>query len=477
MGTSVGRETSEFSGQHWHFVGILGSGMQAMARYAAERGVSVTGSDVQPSPAAADLRRLGIQVQLSQDKANFDRATNLVVISQAIEESNRELVHARELGLEVVKYPELLGRLMDAQPGIAVAGAHGKSTTTAMIAYVLYRAGRDPSYLIGADVPQLGGGSHHGTGEYLVAEACEYRRSFLYLAPHVGVISNIDLEHTDYYHDIWDIQEAFCDFAGQIDADGALVLNADDANSRVAADAAQCEVVRYGIDDSKAQCRAERIWRAKKHTNFNLVYKGKQQGRFSIQLYGTHNIYNTLAAIAACHQAGLSFDEMRLPIAEFEGAARRLQLLGEPWDVAILSDYAHHPSEIRASLAATKQRFPNRRVFCLFQPHQYSRTLAMLPQLAEAFRGSWTTLVTDIFAARDSEEDRQRVSATDLVQLMNHLAMTAHYVPELSDLEDIAVAEVVPRDVVLVMGAGNVWRVARNIVPRIAEKGRRQIAA
>ena len=190
-----------------------------------------------------------------------------------------------------------------------------------------------------------------------------------------------------------------------------------------------------------------------------------------------YDIVLFLATIAACHLAGVEFEEMREPIAEFEGAARRLQLLGEPWSVAIVSDYAHHPNEIRASLAATRQRFPHRRVFCVFQPHQYSRTRAMLPELAEAFRESWTTLVTDIYAARDSEEDRQRVSASDLVQQMNHIGLTAHYIPEFSDIEDMAVGDVVPRDVVLVMGAGNIWQVARNIVPRIAEKGRRQIAA
>ena len=477
MGTTLGTKRSDLSGEQWHFIGIGGSGMQNMACYAAERGVQITGSDVHPSPAIDDLAKRGMRIALGQDKANFDRSTNLVVVSQAIADDNPELVEARRLGIEVVKYPELLGKLMDYQRGIAVAGSHGKTTTAAMTAYVLQRTGRRPSYLIGADVPQLGGGSHYEPGEYFVAEACEYKRSFLHLAPHIGVITNIDEEHLDYYYDLWDIQQAFRDFAEQVDEDGALLVNMDDRNSRTVVDAAVCPVLRYGLDSPDAEYRAERVWRAKKHTNFNLVYRGKKNGRFSMQLYGTHNVYNTLATIAACHLAGVEFEEMREPIAEFEGAARRLQLLGEPWSVAIVSDYAHHPNEIRASLAATRQRFPHRRVFCVFQPHQYSRTRAMLPELAEAFRESWTTLVTDIYAARDSEEDRQRVSASDLVQQMNHIGLTAHYIPEFSDIEDMAVGDVVPRDVVLVMGAGNIWQVARNIVPRIAEKGRRQIAA
>ena len=468
---------SSFANEHWHFVGILGTGMRALARYASEKGIHITGSDVQRSPAMDELVKRGINVQLDQEKAHFDDATNRVVISQAINEDNPEIVHAQRMGIEVVKYPELLGELMDLQPGIAVAGSHGKSTTSAMMAYVMQRAGLDPSYLMGAGVLQLQGGSDCGTGDYLVAEACEYKRSFLYMAPHIGVITNIDLEHTDYYYNLSDIQHAFCDFARQIDPDGHLILNADDPNSQAVRKAARGEAISYGIDEETATYRADRVWRAKKHTNFDLLYNGEKQERFSIKLYGTHNVYNALACIAACHRAGMGMSDIREHIESFQGAARRLQLLGEPWDVAILSDYAHHPKEIRASIAAAQQRFPNRRIFCVFQPHQFSRTRSMLPELADAFDEAWQTFVTDIYAARDSEADRRSVTASDVVQRMNHIGLTAHYVPEFRDIEELIVREVVPEDVVLVMGAGNIWQVARNIVPRIDQKGRDQIAA
>ncbi len=468
---------SDFANEHWHFVGILGTGMRALARYASERGVHITGSDVERSPALEELMKRGINVQLDQTTGHFDDATNRVVISQAISEDNPELIQAQQMGIEVVKYPELLGELMERQPGIAVAGSHGKSTTSAMIAYVMQEAGRDPSYLIGANVPQLDGGSHCGSGKHLVAEACEYKRSFLHMAPHIGVITNIDLEHTDYFYNLEDIQQAFCDFGSQIDTDGRLLVNADDPNSQKVCKSAQCETVSYGIDADDAHYRANRVWRAKKHTNFDLMYNGEKQGRFSTKLYGTHNVYNALACIAACHSAGMPMDDIRENIEDFEGAARRLQLLGEPWNVAVLSDYAHHPKEIRASIAAAQQRFPNRRIFCIFQPHQYSRTRSMLPELAEAFEESWETFVADIYAARDSEEDRRSVSSSDLVQQMNHIGETAHYVPEFQDIEELIVREVVPDDVVLVMGAGNIWQVARNIVPRIDKKGQEQVAA
>jgi len=477
MARSTGKGNSELAGQHWHLIGILGTGMQALARYASERGVRVTGSDVRPTPAMRELMRRGIHVRLGQDSRGFNPTPDLVVVSQAIGEDNFELREARRLGLELVTYPELLGRFMEEQPGVAVAGVHGKSTTAAMIAYVFHRAGADPSYLIGADIPQLGGSARYGRGEYFVAEACEYKRSFLYLWPRIGVITNVEPEHLDYYHGMWDIQQAFRDFASQVDAEGAIVLNADDPNALLTAEAAVCKKLKYGIDDPKAHYRAERIWRAKKHTNFDLVYKRKPRGRFSIRLYGTHNVYNALAAAAACHEAGVDFEQIRAAFADFEGPARRLQLLGEPWDVAILSDYAHHPTEIRASLAAAQQRFPKRRIFCIFEPHQFSRTRMMLPELAAAFEEAWVTLITDIYPARDSDEDRSSVSAMDLVHLMNHNGLTAHYVPEFADVEDIIVGDVVPGDVVLVMGAGNVWEIAQNIVPRVEEKGRRQIAA
>ncbi|MHC4787785.1 MAG: UDP-N-acetylmuramate--L-alanine ligase [Planctomycetota bacterium] len=467
----------DMSKRKLHFIGILGTGMRAMAAYAAGRGARVTGSDLQATPAADALCRLGIRLDLQQEGRTLQKDTDLVVISQAIADENPELVRARRLGLEVVRYPELLGMLMQGQKGIAVAGTHGKSTTSSIIAYVMRRAGLDPSFMIGADIPQLGGSSHRGAGQYLVAEACEYKRSFLYLQPHIGVITNVDEDHLDYYYDMWDIKEAFADFARATCEEGILVANADDPNTREVIEWADLPAVTYGIEDKGAEYRAERIWRAKVHSNFDLVHKGKKVDRFSTLLYGTHNVMNTLAAIAACHRAGVDFADIRDALAEFEGVSRRLQLIGSPWEVAVISDYAHHPQEVKASIAATHQRFPSQRIFVIFQPHQHSRTRRMLPQLADSFRTAWVTYVCDIYAARDSREDCRSISALDLVRQMNHIGLLAHYVPEFKDMEQIITGDVIPDDVVLVMGAGNIWRLAHNILPRIEDKGRRQLAA
>ncbi len=470
--------TVQFNDQHWHFVGILGTGMRALARYACERGASITGSDVQASPSLKELTSRGIKVHLDQKDSHFAPDTNRVVVSQAIEAENPELTEAHRMGIEVVKYPQLLGELMDSQPGLAIAGSHGKSTTSSMTAFIMQKCGLDPSYLIGADVPQLGGGSHCGNGKYLVAEACEYKRSFLYLNPEIAVITNVDREHMDYYHDMEELEEAFCEFASQIKPDGVLVLNADDPHSEVIEQAARCRIVKFSIDNPDVDISLKRVWRAKKRTNYNLVHNGKDLGRYALKLYGNHNIYNALAALAACHSAGVDLQKAAQVLSDFKGAARRLQLLGEPWNVAVLSDYAHHPNEIKASISATKQQFPNRRIFCIFQPHQYSRTKKMLGELAQTFKDCWMALISDIYAARDTEKDRAAVNSMDLVRLINEdLGMKAHYVPDFEDIEDIIVREVVPEDVVLVMGAGNIWQVAHNIVPQIQMKGAKQYHA
>jgi len=467
----------DLSGQHWHFIGILGTGMNGLASYAAERGACISGSDVRPSEQLQRLLRRGITVKLGQNRSHLDPRTNLVVVSQAVAEDNPELVQAHRLGLEVLTYPELLGLLMEKKEGVAVAGSHGKSTTASAVAYVMSRGGLDPSFLIGADIPQLGGGSHYGEGRILVAEACEYKRSFLNLRPRIGVITNVDLEHVDYYYDLWDVQDAFCDFACRVHGDGALVINADDPNSNTAAEAAHCRPVRCSLESRKADYTIRKLWRATRHSNFDVVYRGKDLGRFYTRLFGMHNVMNALLAIATCHCAGMSFDAIREALPDFVGPARRLQLLGEPWNVPVLSDYAHHPKEIRATIAAARQRFPDHRMFCVFQPHQYSRTRAMLPELAASFEGVHLTLVSDIYAARDSEEDRQAVSALDLVRAINQHGEMAYFVPEFADIEDMVVGETVTGDMVLVMGAGSVSEVAYNIVRGIAGKPETQIAA
>lgn len=460
-----------------HFIGVLGSGMRKLAKYAADCGADVSGSDVRHAPQVKELEQKGIDITIGQEHSRLDPDINMVIASQAIKCSNPELKRARRMGLEVLKYPEFLGLLMDDHRGVAVAGTHGKSTTSSIMSYLMSEGGLDPSFIIGAQVPQLGGGSRCGDSEHMVVEACEYKRSFLYLEPTVGLVTNIDMDHMDYYRDMRDIQEAFEEFAAQIKPGGQLVINADDPRVAQLAEATDAEVVRCSLEDHSCEYSADRIWRATRHTNFNVVHRGETVGRFQTSLYGTHNVLNSLLAIATCHRAGMSFETMRELIPHFEGVARRFQLLGEPWDVPVLSDYAHHPKEICASIEAARQRFHNCRIFVVFQPHQYSRTRAMLPELSASFDDVSLTLVSDIYAARDSLRDQEAISALDLVRGINQNDGVAYYVPEFEEIEDMVVGEVVTGDVVLVMGAGDIWQVAHNIKNKIAKKPATQIAA
>lgn len=461
----------DLRGKRVHFIGILGEGMQRAAIVAAECGAIVSGSDLRETDDVRALAHRGVRV-ICGAQQSLQVEADLVVVSPAVPADLGEVAEATNRGLEVIKYPEFVGRVMESRRGIGVAGTHGKSTTTALTAYLLAQAGMDPSYIVGADVPQLGGGSHYGTGEWMVAEACEYRRSFLYLEPEIGVITGVDYDHADYYFSFDDVVRAFTDFAEQVHEDGLLVLNKEDPSTPAIADEAPCAVETFCVD-GEADWSARRVWRAKKRTNFDLYERGDLVGRVSMPLYGTHNIRNALAAISVARRCGVSYESILAGLDTFTGCARRLQLIGEAWGVPVLSDYAHHPREIEATLGATRQRYPSKsRIFCVFQPHQHSRTRAFLPQFAQAFSDVHMAIFTDIYGVRDSEEVRRSVSSLDLVREVQQHNRSAYYMPDFGDIEEFLAGEVVMNDVVLVMGAGNIWQLAGRIYQRIQEKAR-----
>ncbi|MEF8787653.1 MAG: UDP-N-acetylmuramate--L-alanine ligase [Planctomycetota bacterium] len=470
-------ETLCLEGMRLHFIGVLGSGMRKLAKYAADCGADVSGSDVRHDPKIDELEEKGIDVTVGQKDSRLDTDIEMVVASQAIKTTNPEFSQARSMDAEVLRYPEFLGLMMEGHRGIAVAGTHGKSTTSSIMSYLMKEGGLDPSFIIGAQVPQLGGGSRCGDSRHMVVEACEYKRSFLYLEPTVGLVTNIDRDHMDYYRDMRELQGAFEDFAAEIRPDGQLLLNVDDPRVRELAEHTDAEVIPCSLEDDSCRYSADRIWRATRHTNFNVVYEGETVGRFQTSLYGTHNVLNSLMAIAACHEAGMSFETMQELIPNFEGVNRRFELLGEPWDVPVLSDYAHHPREIEATLAAVRQKYPDKRLFCVFQPHQHSRTRMMLNELADAFEGASKVLVADIYGARDSDHEKQQINGAHLVRSLRERDHEAVFMPDFEDIENKVVADVVPGDAVLVMGAGDVWKVADRIANGIDNKPETHIAA
>ena len=450
-----------------HMVGIGGSGMCGLAALLLRRGACVSGTDGRDGEELRRLAAAGATVSTCQAAESVPRGVQMLVKSAAVRDDHPEIVEARRRGVCVVKYAELLGLLMaHCGEGIAISGTHGKSTTAAWLSYVLRRAGRDPSFVIGAGVRQLGGGSGVGDSPYFVAEACEYDRSFLNLRPRRAAILNIEEDHLDYYADINDITAAFREFAAGIPESGLLVTNADDPHCRAVADARNGRVQLFGRG-------AAAEWRAVDVTRENGTYafvgcRGTERlGRVVLTIPGRHNVDNALAVIALAHDCGLSWDAIAPPLAEFCGAQRRLELRGEIGGVRIVDDYAHHPTEIRVTLLAARERYHPRELWCIFQPHQHSRTRFLMGHFAQSFSQADHVIVPDIYFVRDSQRDRELVCAADLVEQIRARGAAAEYLPDFGGIVERVAKDVQPGDVVMTMGAGNVWMVADELLARL----------
>ena len=456
-------------GKRVHFIGIGGIGMSGAARMLHAAGAKVTGSDLSSNSTTQALDEMGIGVTRSHDPRNVPEACDQVVITAAIGPANPELLAARERGIPVCKYARLLSQLTAAKSCIALSGTHGKTTTTAMVAYLLQEAGADPEVIVGGHVAQIGGSVRMGSGPHFVVEACEYDRSFLELTPHTAVINNIEPEHLDYYRDMDDLTSAFADMASRVQPDGRLVVNADNAAALRAARAARCTVETFGRTEA-CDWRPTDIRRERRLTRF-MVHHGRHAiGEIQLGPAGVHNVCNALAAVAVATSLDVPFPVAQQALARFRGPDRRLQLLGSTGGVAVLDDYAHHPTEIRATLDAVRADFPDRRLWCVFQPHQHSRTRILLPEFAVSFARADRVIVGRIYAVRDSESDRRSIDSRGLVERLCAHGAAAEHIPELDDIAHRLAAEVRPRDVVLTMGAGPVDTVARDLLRRLEQR-------
>src|SRR5574341_1259032 len=328
-----------------YFIGIGGIGMSAVARILLNEGCVVSGSDVQPSPLTSTLEKMGAKIYTKQDGSFMTSETDMVVISAAISEDNPELKTARKLGIKVVKYSQILGSLMKEKRGIAISGTHGKTTTSAMVSTILKTAGLDPTFVIGGEVPDIGGNAHLGEGNLFVAEACEYDRSFLNLTPQVGIITNIEEDHLDYYENIEKIINAFGDFASLISKEGLLVVNKHDNNTAIAVQRANCKVETFSLDNS-SDWQGEIISAGNGVNRFRIFRQGKYFDDFVLKIPGSHNVLNALAATAVCTFIGVDKDSIKAALASFSGANRRFQIIGVKNGVTVIDDYAHHPTEI-----------------------------------------------------------------------------------------------------------------------------------
>ena len=460
----------QFSGKTYHFIGVGGIGTSGLAKLLMRRGAHVSGSDMCASTITDELQRLGARIHIGHGPENLPQPVDAVVISAAVTAGNPELARAGELGCPIVKYAEMLGRLFDAFTGIAVCGTHGKSTTSAWITHLLTEAGLKPNFIIGADVPQLGGSSGVGNGRLFVAEACEYDRSFLNLHPAIGVILNIEQDHLDYYRDEDEIVDAFGDFAAGVKPGGVIIANGSDKNvSRVLRRLKPDQrVVTVGLEPH-CDCTAANLELIEGLYAFDLIRGGRTLGRTQIGLPGLHNVYNGLVVAAAAIEAGVPESVVIERLGRFSGIDRRLMFKAALGGITILDDYAHHPTEIRASLQAVRQRYAPKRLWCVFQPHQYSRTRFLLDDFAESFKLADITIVPEIYFVRDTAESRSKVSAETLVERIRQRQCEALFINDFAGILNHLKQHVQDGDLVITMGAGTIWKVADDYIQWLRE--------
>lgn len=453
--------------QHVHFIGIGGSGMNGIAIILLGLGYKVSGSDLKPSAVTERLEELGATCYTGHSKDNLGKA-GLVVASTAIPPDNVELVEAKVRGLPVVHRSEMLAWLMNRQKGIAVAGAHGKTTTTSMIALVLEKNELQPTIVIGGELTEIGGNAKLGRGEYLVAEADESDGSFLKLDPFIEIITNIEDDHLDYYKTMENILAAFREFLAKVPENGLAVVCLDDPRLRELLKDFNRPYKTYALENPEADYTLENMRLNGEVTSGDVHYRGSYIGTLKLRVHGRHNLSNALAVIAAGRFIGLPFDAMASALGDFSGAGRRFQLTGEVDGIRVIDDYAHHPTEIKATLKAAVQ-VKTGRVIGVFQPHRYTRTAILGERFGEAFTDADIIVVSELYSA--GETPIEGVSAKTIISAIErHEGREVIYLPTKEEIISFLVRTVRPGDMVLTMGAGDIWDVGVELVARLKER-------
>jgi len=459
-----------------HFIGIGGSGLSAIARLLLERGDTVTGSDRELSPFAAELQKAGATVYIGHHPRNITGA-DWVVRSSAISDDNPEVKAANLANIPVYKRADFLGQLMADKTGIAVAGTHGKTTTTAMIAWVLTELGRDPSFIVGSTVKNLGVNAHAGSGNAFVIEADEYDRMFLGLKPRIEIITNLEHDHPDCYPTIEDMNAAFEAFVDLLPPDGTLIVCAEDSGASALVNRARKDgkaVVGYTVQGemtiNSPQWIQARTLKINSKGGFSFYVSSSLTGTLSsakvdLQIPGVHNVRNALAAMTVVELLGLPAKDAARALSDFSGTGRRFELRGEAAGVTVIDDYAHHPTEISATLAAARTRYPGRRIWAVWQPHTYSRTQTLFAEFTRAFRDADEVIVSEVYASR---EPKQEFTSAEVVSAMPH--PSARYIGSLQDISQYLLKYLEPGDVVLVLSAGDADQVSADVLAGLEER-------
>lgn len=454
----------ETEGLKTHFIGIGGSGMSGIATILLQQGCKVSGSDIKQSEVTSRLMSMGAEIFIGHEGSNVGHDAGAVVISTAIREDNPELITARGREIEIVRRGEMLARLMLKKKGIAIAGAHGKTTTSSMVALVFEKNGLNPTIVVGGDINELGGNAKLGSGEYLVAEADESDGSFLLLSPFIEVITNIEDDHLDYYGSREAIKEAFVEFVHKLPRDGYAVLCADDENTMMLASNTDAQIITYGIK-SPAHYSAKNIRTKGLRTVADIFFEGNKLGQLELNVPGMHNISNAMAAIVVGRIAGLDFEAIAKALKDFSGVHRRFELLGNVSGINVVDDYAHHPTEVKATLRAAQQTEANR-VIAVFQPHRFTRTKFLYKEFAEAFPDADILIIDEIYAA--GEMPIEGVSAELILKAIpNRENREIHHFKTMEEIVDYLEDIVEPGDLIMTLGAGNIRAVGTELVARL----------
>lgn len=444
-----------------HFIGIGGAGMSGIAEVLFHNGFEVSGSDMQESAQTKYLQNLGVKIFTGHNSENVVGA-EIVVYSSAVHGDNPEMQHARELGIPIIRRAEMLGELMRLKYTLAIAGTHGKSSTTSLVGSILEAAGEDPTVIVGGIVQGKGSGATVGTGSYLVAESDEFDHSFLKMMPSSAIITNIDADHLDTYKDLDDIKNAFVEFANKVPFYGQVVLCLDDVGCQSVLSRLAKPVITYGFSPQATYC-VKNCRYFEGGSQFTVYRRGELLGEFSIKLLGKHNVQNAVGALALATEESIPVEFSKKALAAFAGVKRRMEFKGNVKGAMVFDDYAHHPTEVAASLAAFRESFPDKRIIVVFQPHLYSRTKDHAEEFGTAFGNSDVLLVCDIYGAR--EEPIEGISGKlifDFAHARGH--RNVHFVGAKENAVGFLSAEMNDGDLIVTMGAGNITALSAKIL-------------
>ena len=451
-----------------HIVGIGGVSNSAIAEILLSQGYSVSGSDINKSDITESLEQKGVTVFYNHAPENLNQA-DYVVYTSAVSDDNPEIIAAHERHLPCVSRAEMLGQIMSGYAeSIAIAGTHGKTTTTSMVTRIFNDAKHDPTALVGGYFSDIKSNVKLGKSDLFITEACEYKENFLSFYPKVGVILNIDEDHLDYFHNLDQIVNAFVKFSGNIEDKGVLVLNGDDYNSRKILPYYKKKCITFGLSDKCDYIAKNIVYNTMGYPTFDVMHKDEKLCNLSLVIPGQHNIYNALAAFIVWHLYIKDVDLIKTRLATFKNANRRFEWIGKTKDITIIDDYAHHPNEIKATLEAAARMADINRIVCIFQPHTYSRTKELLNEFAGAFKSASEVILCDIYAAR--EVDHGEVSSEDLMKAMMQEQVRVKHFDTFEAINDYILQNALPNDLIITMGAGDVYKLSKTILSSLSDQ-------